>query len=501
MKLAQLVQRSDVKVWPNTKGNAGLSDIEINRVTLDSRSCGPGTLFVAARGATLESRDGHAFIAQAIASGANAIAVESVDGLAHDIRIPVLVSGDCRKQAALWSEQLHDFPSRHLGVAGVTGTNGKTTTTFFLASILKHAGYKASVLGTLGIGDVDSLQCTGFTTPEAEVLSASLEQLRAESFSHVAMEVSSHALSLFRCDGIHFSAAAFLNLSEDHLDFHKDMASYRSAKERLLLELLPAASAAIVPMFNPLVEKLQGLGRKVMTFGRVQGADIYVSDVNFEKNGMRVRLHLLTQSEQVTLPVFGDYNLENVMCAAGLALAQGVPSKEIFRALANIKSPPGRLERIVSPCAEPRPLVFVDFAHTPDALQKVLEVTRAFTKRSLRLVFGCGGNRDRLKRPMMGNIASQSADEIWITNDNPRHEDPNQIVSDICSGIDPSLRDKMKVVSDRQLAISEAIAGAHVDDVVIVAGKGHETTQQIGDDCLPFSDKIIAQVALEGWRQ
>jgi UDP-N-acetylmuramoyl-L-alanyl-D-glutamate--2,6-diaminopimelate ligase len=495
MRLEQLLSNSDVKVWQHPASSRDLMSLDIDNVTLDSRKCKAKTLFVAAKGATSSSKDGNAFIDEALKRRASAVITDTP----VESKAPILICDNARRLVAQCAEALAGFPSHKLQIFGVTGTNGKTSVTFFLASILKSAGFKSAVVGTLGIGDIDALNYTGFTTPEAETISSALLDLQKQRISHVAMEVSSHALALHRCDGILFAAAAFTNLSEDHLDFHVDMASYRKAKERLFFELLAPSAPCVIPLGDPLAEQLYARGRTVLTFGRSLQADIAIEGVQTSRGGTQVSLRLRDQVRTIDLPVFGDFNLDNVMAAAGLALAKGVSSDAIFRALHSIRLPPGRLEPIYAQERGDKPLVFVDFAHTPDALEKVLVTTRAFTKGKLRLVFGCGGDRDRLKRPMMGNAAARLADEVWVTNDNPRHEDERQIFDDILSGVEPFMHEKFKIIPDRVKAITEAIGYAQLDDTILIAGKGHETTQQIGDEYIPFSDESIAKLALEVW--
>jgi UDP-N-acetylmuramoyl-L-alanyl-D-glutamate--2,6-diaminopimelate ligase len=453
-------------------GNA--ANPEINAVTLDSRKCNKNTLFITAKD--------NPFIDDARVRGANIFVCENPRALVAQI-----------------AEELAGSPSQDIRIFGVTGTNGKTSTSFFLASMLKAAGMRPAVVGTLGIGDIDHLNYNGFTTPEAEILSPALSQLRKDGFTDVAMEVSSHALALARCDGIRFRGAGFLNLSEDHLDFHGDMESYRKAKERFFFELLPEDGTSVVPHSDPLAQKLRTASKKFLTFGRTPDCDIAVVAKETSRAGTHAHVRIFEKSADLTLPVFGDFNLDNIMCAIGLAAIQGLKDDSIINALGSIRLPPGRLEPIR--VRHDAPLAFVDFAHTPDALQKLLQTIRPFARRSVRLVFGCGGDRDRLKRPIMGRIAAQLVDEIWITNDNPRHEDPNQIFDDIFKEIDTSMRSKFKIIPDRVKAISEAIAGAHLDDIVLIAGKGHETTQQIGDSFFPFSDKSVVTEALEDWHK
>lgn len=500
MKLVQFLNLSNVKLCPEQENAQRFEDIEVNNVTLDSRKVERGTLFVAARGATSDSKQGDAYIAQAIERGACGIVVESLQQAPKSQNIPIFICENGRQFIAVAAEMLHGSPSQEISVCGITGTNGKTTSSYFLASLLQASQKKAAIFGTLGVGSLDAPKSTGFTTPEAEVISASLGELRDEGYSHVAMEVSSHALELFRCDGIYFSCAAFLNLTAEHLDFHPNMEAYRAAKERLFLDLLPKSSLAVVPKDDALEAKVRERGNPVLTFGASEKADIQVMEPIFSPEGICVRLRLGSDIRMVNIPVFGEHNLQNVMVAAGLAMAQNVSTDVIFEAVSNLQAPPGRFEK-VSLGQEAAPAVFIDFAHTPDALTNALATGRTFVKRSLKLVFGCGGQRDKQKRPVMGKIASELADEVWISNDNPRNEDENLIAQDIYQGIEESERHKTRIVLDRKQAINEAISLAKEGDVIIIAGKGHETTQQVGSEILPFSDRLVAMAALGDWKK
>jgi UDP-N-acetylmuramoyl-L-alanyl-D-glutamate--2,6-diaminopimelate ligase len=381
-----------------------------------------------------------------------------------------------RIAAAVLAEQAAGNPSSKLTLVGVTGTNGKTTVTHLLAGIAKAAGRKAAVVGTLGVGEPGDLKYFGYTTPEAENLSPMLADLVNEGFDYVAMEVSSHSLALYRVDGLKFVAAGFTNLSQDHLDFHGTMENYRAAKMRLFDELLPKDGVAVSSLREaegdvPIHPRLLRCARN--------------DEVNakFSADGIEFDLTIDGQTAHIKSPLVGKFNLENMLCAALLAHGTGIPLEAIVEGLENPTMPKGRLERV----GKFELSVFVDFAHTPDALENVLETLREICTGRLIVVFGCGGDRDRAKRPLMTAAVKKYADVIIATQDNPRHEDPKQIFADMC------LTSDVLVVSNRRDAIGTAIKQAGAGDVVLIAGKGHETTQQIGDNFEPFDDAEIAR--------
>ncbi len=439
-------------------------------VTLDSRKAQPGVIFVAARGATPESRDGHDFIAQAITQGSSGVILERL--VTPDLirgPVPIWQTDNSRIAAAVLAEQAAGSPSSKLTLVGVTGTNGKTTVTHLLAGIAKAAGHKAAVVGTLGVGEPGALKYFGYTTPEAENLSPMLVDLLNEGFDYVAMEVSSHSLALHRVDGLKFAAAGFTNLSQDHLDFHGTMENYRAAKMRLFDELLPPDAPAVV---------MPGLTRHpALDPGSLAGV------TKFASSGIEFDLTLEGQTVHIKSPLVGKFNLENMLCAAYLAHGTGISLKAIVQGLENPTMPKGRLERV----GKFELPVFVDFAHTPDALDNVLETLREICSGRLIVVFGCGGERDRAKRPLMTSAVKKYADIIIATQDNPRHEDPRQIFDDM------QLTPEMRVIFNRREAIKTAVEMGTTGDVILIAGKGHETTQQIGDVFEPFDDAEIAR--------
>ncbi|MBH1989082.1 MAG: UDP-N-acetylmuramoyl-L-alanyl-D-glutamate--2,6-diaminopimelate ligase [Myxococcaceae bacterium] len=454
-------------------------------ITLDSRKASPGVIFVAAKGASLSSLDGHSFILQALQNGCSGLIVERVD-FEIPFHIPVWRTNHARIAAAILSEEAFLCPSRQLDLCGVTGTNGKTSVTFLLAAMAEAFGKKSGVLGTLGAGSTRNLTYFGLTTPEAENLSAYLGQFRNQGFDQIAMEVSSHALATHRVDGLSFKAAAFTNLSQDHLDFHQTFDHYLTAKARLFHELLPNNAYAILPSTDPNLNQLKPRNARTLLWGTDSKADIAASQIRFTPQGLSFTLRVLSESIEVQAPLFGRFNLENILCAAGLAYASGISLEATAQGLQNPILPKGRLER-VSPSL---PAVFVDFAHSPDALEKALQTLREISQGRIKLVFGCGGDRDRIKRPLMTQVAHQNADDVFITLDNPRHEAPNQIIADM------QPLSTMTVLLNRQEAIRAAIQSCAQEDMVLIAGKGHETTQQIGDEFRPFDDARIAREIL-----
>lgn len=504
MRLDALLHDTDLVPLNREASSSPHLSQNIENVTLDSRKAAPGALFIASKGATATSRDGHAFVAQVAQQGIAGIVVEDA-GTLHGMDLdapgmpPIWQTSRSRTLAARLSEKLNSNPSSALQLCGVTGTNGKTTVAFLTAAIAKAAGKKSAVLGTLGYGEPGQLHSTGFTTPEAETLSQVLASLVQQGFGHVTMEVSSIALSTERVDGLHFQAGAFTNLSVDHLDFHGDMERYRQAKERFFTELLPASSSAVLPEDHELVSVLKAQSRPVLTWGRTSRANLWAGDIHDTTRGIAFTLHFASEQVQVRSELSGSFNVDNMLCAAGLGLSSGATLEQIAQGLGDAKAPSGRLERVVVNDASQKPLVFVDFAHTPDALERTLKALRSTAQKRLIIVFGCGGDRDKTKRPQMGQIASDNADLIFITDDNPRHENPKAIRQEVFAGVPEHKRDHCHNVGDRAAAIRSAIHHAQPSDLVLIAGKGHETTQQINDTYFPFCDQEVARLALEEW--
>jgi UDP-N-acetylmuramoyl-L-alanyl-D-glutamate--2,6-diaminopimelate ligase len=449
--------------------------------------------FIACRGATPQSRDGHDFIATALDAGAPFVVVEDAARVPGTAKVPVLVADDTRKMAALLAERAAGRPSRQLSLIGVTGTNGKTTTTYLVAQMLEALGTQSAVFGTLGVGAPNKPKPLGFTTPEAEVTSNALRDLVDDEVQAVAMEVSSHALATKRVDGLTFQVAAWTNLTRDHLDFHGTMDAYRAAKERLFKELAPAN--VVVPT------ELASLAKSPITWG--PGGRLQARDAKFDEGGIRCTLAFDGETAELTSPVLGAFNLENLLVAAGCGLALGRSLEAVARGLSRATAPPGRLQRVPNKRGQ-GPLVVVDYAHTPDALERALVVMREITKGALVVVFGCGGDRDPGKRALMGEAAGRLADMVVVTDDNPRTEDGDKIVDAIAAGVkgktrvEPAELDRgtFTVLRDRRAAIAAAVAAARPGDTVLVAGKGHEKVQTVGTTNHPFDDVTEAAAAL-----
>jgi len=479
-------------------------DVDVRAVTVDSRRAAADVLFVACAGATARSRDGHDFVPAAIAAGARAIVVE--EGRAVDVAgdVTVVRASNTRAIAARLAERAEGSPSSRIDVIGVTGTNGKTTVTTLLAEALLALGEEAAVLGTLGVGRPRATRPLGFTTPEAEVLSAELRALADANVRSVCMEVSSHALATARVDGIRFAAAAFTNFTQDHLDFHPTMADYLRAKARLFDELLDDDAPAILPV-RPITVDGASLARargRALTWGIEEG-DVRARDVALTTAGIRFTLDCAGAKVDVESALVGAHNVENLVVAGATLFARGRAPSDVARGLSVARGAPGRMERVPS---RPSRAVLVDYAHTPDALFRAIEAVRAFAPGRVIVVFGCGGDRDRAKRPLMGAIAARAADVVVVTSDNPRSEPPESIVDAVLEGVrsegmgplaDERGRGFLREV-DRAVAIARAIALSGDGDVVLLAGKGHETTMTIGDQVLAFDDREVAARAMAG---
>lgn len=441
-------------------------DVELRRAAHDSRRVPPGALFCCVVGSTF---DGHDLAADAVASGAAALLCERP----LPLPVPQVVVPSVRAAMGPAASALAGDPSKDLTVIGVTGTNGKTTVVQLLASILESAGLRAAVIGTL----------TGVrTTPEAPELQERLAELRDDGFDAVAMEVSSHALELHRVDGTRFDVAVFTNLSRDHLDFHEDMAAYFAAKARLFEP--GRAERAVLDLDDPHGRLL----RDAATIPSVGFSLEEAEDLELGPDGSTFRW----RGVEVRCGLAGRFNVANALAAATAAEAIGIAPADIAAGLAAAGPVPGRFELVV----EGQPyLAVVDYAHTPDGLEKVLLTARELAgDRRVLVVFGAGGGRDRDKRPMMGEVAARLADLVVVTTDNPRHEQPDDIIADVERGMAdvPDLRTE----PDRRSAIGIAVAEARAGDVLIVAGKGHELTQTIGDEVLPFDDRDVLRAAI-----
>ena len=493
MELRQVLADVPVRRW------LGDEAAEVDDLAFDSRRAGSGTLFFCVVGSR---SDGHDFAAQAVEQGASALVVErALEGL----DVPQALVDDARAAMAPAAVAIHRDPTAELRVAGVTGTNGKTTTAFLLRHLLERSGTRCGLLGTVKsvVGGIE--EGVERTTPEAIDLQATFRRMLDAGDRACAMEVSSHALAIGRTDGVRFRVALFTNLTQDHLDFHADMDDYFLAKRRLFLpDSGEPPETAVVNVDDEHGRRLasdverEGASR-LLTFspGGAEGADLRALDVDFDAAGSRFRIAGEWGEAAVSLPLPGDFNVENALAALGGALALGVEPRAAAAALGSAERVPGRLE----PIGEGQEFaVLVDYAHTPDSLRNVLEAARRIGERRLICVFGCGGDRDREKRPLMGEIGARLSDLAIVTSDNPRSEDPQAIIAEILAGVPgPGAAgdDSVKVVPDRRAAIRVAVEAAAPGDTVVVAGKGHEQGQELaGGRKIPFDDREVAREEL-----
>jgi len=464
---------------------------EAGGIAYDSRQVSPGDLFVAVRGFT---HDGHRFIPDALMHGAVAIVGEDRAALDRcPSHIATIQVPDARKALAALAATFYGHPSRRLKLAGVTGTNGKTTTATMVRNCLEAAQENPGLIGTLGAWLKGEELPSAHTTPEAPDLQGLLSEMAKRGGKAVAMEVSSHALALCRTDGLAFDVAIFTNLTQDHLDFHSDFDDYFAAKKRLFFEY-PQASpkpfTAVINRDDPFGRRLmrESLG-KVVGFGLEEGK-VTARDTRVDASGASFTICFEGQpSFPVRLRVGGRFNIYNALAAAAACRALGLSSEAIREGLERT-TVAGRFEPVE---AGQEFAVLVDYAHTPDGLENVLRSARQIAPRRLIVVFGCGGDRDRKKRPLMGGIASGLADHTVVTSDNPRTEDPMAIIEEILKGIPSERRAALTVEPDRCKAIAAAIAMASEGDVIVIAGKGHETYQIIGSQKLPFDDRQMAK--------
>ena len=483
-----------VDVPARTAGNAALAS-EARGVTHDSRQARRGWVFVALRGL---NADGIAFAPQAIANGAAAVVAERPADSPTDT--PWIVVPDARRALALLAAEFHGHPSRQMRVVGITGTNGKTTTSYLLAAIFEAAGTRCGVMGTvayrIGNREVHATR----TTPEAPEVQGLLRQMVEAGCGACVMEVSSHALALARVDGMHFAAGVFTNLTRDHLDFHSDMEDYFAAKRRLF-EMLTYGTPAVVNLDDPRGVALLEVATRPVTYAINRSADVSPGPLSYSLEGLTFEVRTPQGTANVRSRLVGRPNVYNILAAAGTAVALGVPLDAIERGLAGLEGVPGRFE--MASGADDDITVIVDYAHTDDALRNLLETARPLAARRLITVFGCGGDRDRSKRPLMGMVAARLSDVVVITSDNPRSEDPVRIIEEASRGAQPELRSgrtELLTIVDRKEAIATAVKRAQAGDVVLIAGKGHEKYQEIGGRVLPFDDVAVARQALASRR-
>ncbi|MDH5287319.1 MAG: UDP-N-acetylmuramoyl-L-alanyl-D-glutamate--2,6-diaminopimelate ligase [Betaproteobacteria bacterium] len=464
------------------------------RITADSRAVEAGIAFAAFPGARV---DGRSFIPDAVRRGAPAVFWEPA-GFRFDaaLAVPNAPVENLRHRLGAIADFIHGSPSRQLWMVGVTGTNGKTSCSQWIAQSLDRAGRRAGVVGTLGSGLVGALVPAPQTTPDAAVLQETLARLSREGARAVAMEVSSIGLDQGRVDGTKFDVALFTNLTRDHLDYHGTMAAYGAAKARLFAwpTLVAAVLNADDPFGADLARRLRGKGPRVLTYG-LADADVRASSVRATARGTALDVETPWGKGAVEVAVTGSFNALNLLGTLGVLLGSEVPLADALAALQVLEPPPGRMQRLGGGDA---PLCVVDYAHTPDALEKVLGALRAAVApgRHLVCVFGCGGDRDPGKRPEMGRVAATLADRVVITSDNPRSEDPAAIAMAIAQGVRAAGNRHWRLEADRAKAIRVALADAAAGDVVLVAGKGHEDYQERGGERVPYSDLEEVRAAL-----
>ncbi|HWR76106.1 MAG TPA: UDP-N-acetylmuramoyl-L-alanyl-D-glutamate--2,6-diaminopimelate ligase [Thiobacillus sp.] len=464
--------------------------ITVDQLVNDSRKAVPGAVFAAYPG---ETRDGRDFIAQAVAQRVDGVLWEA-DHYQWDPALDLPNAGVLGLKARIGEIAAHVYgePSRALHMVGITGTNGKTSVAHWVAQTFSQLGRKTAVIGTVGNGFPGALTPALNTTPDAIELQQRLAHYRQQGAAACAMEVSSHGLAQGRVNGTSFNVAVLTNLSRDHLDYHGNMENYADAKARLFS--WPGLDWVVVNVDDAFGQQLESETRpaRVAGYGFQRGA-VVGKKLRLSQAGLHLMVHTDWGNAEIDAPLLGRFNAANLLAVLTTLLVSGVKLDDACQALAHITPPPGRMQTLGG---DAHPLVVVDYAHTPDALEKVLATLREIVSGGrLICVFGCGGNRDRGKRPLMGRAAAEGADEVWITSDNPRNEDPRHIIDDILAGTGG----KPHVEPDRARAIFEAIGGAHHGDVVLIAGKGHEDYQELAGERLPFSDVAVARKALEAW--
>lgn len=472
----------------------GSAEKIITDITADSRTVQAGSLFIALRGATV---DGHKFLPMAAAKGAVAALVEEVPQEPPE-GVTLLVVPDTRAAMELITPCFYDYPGKRLRMVGVTGTNGKTTTTNIIRLILRKAGHKVGLIGTINIMIEDEETVSHNTTPDVVDLQKTLYAMVCAGCDYCVMEVSSHALALKRVAGIEYDCAVLTNITQDHLDFHKTMENYRDAKSLLFEHLTDGNKTnknAVFNMDDPSSAIIKARTKaRAWTYGKGEENDIHPLRFTVAPKHMQLALATPVGEMDLELKITGEFNVYNVMSAVGAMLAEGISKETIVAVLDGFDGVPGRFQLVEA--GQPY-TVIVDYAHTPDGLENVLHTARSITRGKLWVVFGCGGDRDNKKRPIMGGLALELADKVVVTSDNPRTEDPERIIDEIFTALQnvPAGKEVFRL-SDRREAINFALANAAAEDVILIAGKGHENYQILKDRTIHFDDK---EVVLEYW--
>ena len=471
-------------LFPRYSGQG--ADEAVTGITADSRQVQPGFVFAAMQGVVT---DGRKFISKAVEAGAGAVLGEDLPDIAGAAR-----SNVDNARLALAEASANFYPRQPDTIVAITGTNGKSSTVDFLRQIWSSAGLSAASMGTLGaIGPKGSIDL-GHTTPDPVAIHATLQTLAEDGVTHAAMEASSHGLAQYRLDAVRLSAVAFTNLTQDHLDYHNTMDEYRAAKLRLFSDLASRGGPAVVNADSDqrlfFEAAAQDAGLETVSVGW-RGADLKIEELMPKATGQRLFLNWRDEKAAIDLPLIGEFQALNALTAAGLALAGGLGLQDVATGMSQLKPVKGRLEYVGETGAGAG--VFVDYAHTPAGLDVLIRAARPHTAGQLVVVFGCGGDRDRGKRPLMGEVAAKHADKVIVTDDNPRSEDPAAIRQDVLAGVPEGIE-----IGDRGTAIAQAIAELQKGDTLLIAGKGHETGQIIGDSVIPFSDQETARTALGG---
>lgn len=483
-------------------------DPVIRGISYDSRKVSPGDLFVALRGAV---SDGHQFIDVALRLGAAALLVEEAPAAELLGDVPAVVVPDSRRALAPLAQRFFGDPASELTLVGITGTNGKTSTSYLVESILAQADQRVGLIGTVDIRYAGERIPSVNTTPESLDLQRTLRNMRTAQIESVVMEVSSHGLELGRVAGCRFRVAAFTNLTQDHLDFHGDMEAYGASKTRLFRDHLVPGGTAVINVDDAsagrFLDAARDAGARVLRCSRAAGtaAEVRLVSSDVRLTGSRVRLSLPSGELTVEFPLIGDFNLENLIVACGVSEAMSIPPEVLAAGIARCPQVPGRME-LVGADGPGMPVVVVDYAHTPDAVDKLLAAVRPLCNGRVITVFGCGGDRDRAKRPLMAEAVARHSDLAIATSDNPRTEDPAAILRDVVAGLETMQvrtidelgrgRAEYAVIEDRRRAIEAAVALAGPEDTVVLAGKGHEDYQIIGREKRPFDDREEARRAL-----
>ena len=472
---------------PEAAPDSRIDGIEVAGVTSDSRKVKPGFLFVAIAG---NKTDGARFVKQAVSDGAVALAAEQRPDTLPDA-MAFIRAANPRRLLALAAAKI--FPRQPATIAAVTGTSGKTSVAAFTRQIWSELGYRAASIGTVGVVSPQGERYGSLTTPDPVELHRTLDQLAKEGVTHLALEASSHGLDQHRLDGVRIAAGGFTNLSRDHLDYHPSIEAYLAAKLRLFEDLLPAGGTAVIGVddcyAHQVVEVAKKRGLKIIAVGE-QGADIKFAGATIDGFNQIVTIVHEGRIYKVRLPLVGAFQVQNAGIAAGLAIATGAEPSRAFAAMEKLVGAKGRLELAGTHNGAP---IFIDYAHKPDALKKALESLRPYARGKLVVVFGAGGDRDTGKRPIMGRIASENADRVIVTDDNPRSESPAAIRAAILAQAPGAVE-----IGDRAEAIQKSIAALASGDVLLIAGKGHEVGQIIGDRVVPFSDHEAVTSALKG---